>query len=430
MLKMAIIADDLTGATDSGLQLARLGNPAPVVFDAREIRRIDCEVAVVDTDSRSLSPRAAYQRVWEATSTVQEARPAHLFKKIDSTLRGNIGAEIDAILDVSGIRMAVVAPAFPQIGRTTLLGTHYLYGVPVHQSEIGKDPISPVSESNIAEWLKRQSQRKIGNLYKYHLEEGMDAVLQRLQDLMAEGVQLVVCDAETDRELRLLVDTVRKSGEEVLWVGSAGLAQHVAEALALHGQKTEWQPIEPTGRPVLLVAGSLSRITKRQIERLRENKQVQVVELNPLAIVRSPETRGQERERCITQVLRAVEQGRDVALVAGISLEQIRQLEVWVQSGPSHVEIARQIADELGAIAAAILEQQRLQGIILTGGDTARSVCRHSGIHGITVLREVETGIPLGTLAGKHPLPAVTKAGAFGTNEALIRALELLKGEH
>lgn len=75
------------------------------------------------------------------------------------------------------------------------------------------------------------------------------------------------------------------------------------------------------------------------------------------------------------------------------------------------------------------MQETALQGVILTGGDTAKAVCRHLGVSGIQLLREVEPGIPLGRLVGDTPLPVVTKAGAFGSELSLSHAKTALKGE-
>src|ERR671933_2238315 len=145
---IALIADDLTGASDAGVQFARRGLAARVLFDLDDPAAArDVEALVVDTDSRALPAAAAYARVRQVADHLRTARPEHVYKKIDSTLRGNLGAEIDAVMDALDFRLAVVAPAFPALGRTTRHGRHHLHGRPVHETEIGRDPKTPVRES-------------------------------------------------------------------------------------------------------------------------------------------------------------------------------------------------------------------------------------------------------------------------------------------
>src|SRR3712207_6339570 len=116
-LDLAIIADDLTGAADSGGQLARPGYRTAVVFHIAEFpAKSDCDAVAVDMDSRSLPAGFASKRVLEAGRTMNNARV--IYKKIDSTLRGPVAAELAAALGATGQAKAVVAPAFPsEIGR-------------------------------------------------------------------------------------------------------------------------------------------------------------------------------------------------------------------------------------------------------------------------------------------------------------------------
>ena len=151
MLKLAVIADDLTGANDAGVQFAKEGLKVQVLLgeSGEEQEKELPDVIVLDTDSRAAIPDQAYERVRKAGGLIKRltsSRPA-VFKKIDSTLRGNLGAEIDAVMDELGFEWAAVAPAFPVNGRITVGGWHLLHQVPIAESEIARDPKTPVVES-------------------------------------------------------------------------------------------------------------------------------------------------------------------------------------------------------------------------------------------------------------------------------------------
>ncbi len=105
MRRIAIIADDLTGASDTGVQLARRGLHTIVALDPHQPASVpDCDVLVVDTDSRALTGPEAYATVARAVRKVMTAGYQPVYKKLDSTLRGNIGAELDAVMDEGGSR--------------------------------------------------------------------------------------------------------------------------------------------------------------------------------------------------------------------------------------------------------------------------------------------------------------------------------------
>ena len=410
---IAIIADDLTGASDTGVQFARRGLATRVLFDLDEAAvTADVEVVVVDSDSRGLSPDAAYARVRTIADRLRTLRPDRVYKKIDSTLRGNLGAEIDAVMDAFGYTHAVVAPAFPALGRTTRDGLHHVGGRPVHETEVGRDPKTPVRESHVGRLLQTQSRRTAEVVSLESVERGTRAIRDQVEAHAQRGTSLLVCDADSDGALRAIAASCADR-RDTLWVGSAGLADHLAEALAPRRIETAVADLQAPHGPVLLVAGSVSRITRQQLEAVRACPSTVTVELNATALADGHD----ELERRGQQLGAALARGHDCALV--------------VADQPPRVELAARIVDALGTLAADCARSHHLRGLILTGGDTARAVCRHLGVAGIQLLAEIEPGVPLGRLVGQTSsrLLAVTKAGAFGSEETLVHALNQLKGD-
>ena len=170
------------------------GEPAPRDVDA----------VVADTDSRGLAAADAAARVRVAAGALAGA--PILMKKLDSTLRGPLAAELEAALASGGRRAAVVAPAFPATGRTTVGGVQLVDGEPVHRTRFAHDPVTPVLEGDLVRLLGAR-----------HVAAGASPAAA----LAAGG--FVVCDAETDADLEALVRAV-PDPSSVLWAGSAGLA--------------------------------------------------------------------------------------------------------------------------------------------------------------------------------------------------------------
>lgn len=449
MLRLAIIADDLTGASDSGVQVARKGLPTQVVFDWTELTASSstAETIVLDTDSRSVPGELAYRRVREAAASLKEQGCSFIYKKLDSTLRGNLGQEIEAVLDVYGFEGAIVVPAFPRIGRTTVGGKHYLNGLPIHETEIGRDPKTPVPEADISKLLSGQSKRTAVSIPLATVREGLAVLDQRIREALQSGAELLVLDAETDEDIRLIAELMPKYKERYLWAGSAGLAEYLpltsigmpgaeAPAGALSGileatAAERAQAPERGGHPVMLVAGSISRVTRAQVQKVNEQPGMACVELDPLSLLASAEQAAQEKEHCYRRLSGALQAGSDVSFYAGSSPEQVAQAQqLGASRGMDASSVSNAIADALGEVAAALCSAYTLQGMVLTGGDTAKAVCRHLGVRGIELTAELEPGIPLGRLIGARNLPAVTKAGAFGNADSLLHAMHILKGEH
>jgi D-threonate/D-erythronate kinase len=406
---IAIVADDLTGASDAAVQFARRGLATRVVFALSETCVIsDVEALAVDTDTRALPADSAYTRVRDVADRLRAIQPQHVYKKVDSTLRGNLGAEIDAVMDAFGYSLAIVAPAFPALGRTTRYGLHHLRGVPVHETEVSRDPRAPVGESRLVALLQSQSRRTPGLVPLTTVERGPRAIRQQVEAHARGGASLVVCDAETDAALGAIAASCADR-RDILWVGSAGLAEHMADVVDLPLRPPRVAEPGERGGPILLVAGSVSEITRLQVDALRARPGVVLVEVDPAA-------RPREIERCRQAVGAALSGGLDCALL--------------VARQTARVEAASLIAEALGSLAADCARSYPLRGLILTGGDTARAVCRHLGVSGIQLVGEVEPGLPLGWLVGQNlpRLLAVTKAGAFGSQQTLVHAVAELKG--
>jgi uncharacterized protein YgbK (DUF1537 family) len=416
MLKMVVIADDLTGANDAGVQFAKQGLTVRVVLgtpvEDRGNHRTD--VMVLDTDSRATQPDKAYESVRNAGQIVkqlEEITPL-VFKKIDSTLRGNIGAEIDAAMAVFDVKWAAVVPAFPANGRITVGGWHLLNQVPIAESEISRDPRTPVHESVLPDLLAAQSRHKVGHVFLMDVSRGADAVKRRVTELRSEGVKVVSFDASTEAHMHTIATAIQATETTALWVGCAGLAEMIPKVMG-------WSRTEPISQPgisgpVLVVAGSVSNVTARQIQRFLEQDNVQLVSLRADSLIANEE---KELRRCIQETSEGLKAGKDVLLASTVDVDSVVR-------GCSEI-----ISVAMGKVVQQVIFLKPA-GLFLTGGDTAVSVCRALGVTSINILDEVLPGIPLGELDGGccPGMRVVTKAGAFGGAEAIVVAVKVLKG--
>lgn len=423
MKKIAVIADDLTGANDTGVQFAKQGLATVVLMGVSHFAGgADADVIVIDTNSRALPAAEAYARAAEAACLLSSGSFAAIYKKIDSTLRGNLGPEIDAIMDVGGQELAVVAPAFPKNGRITVGGLHFLNGLPLEATEIARDPKLPVRESHIPSLLAAQTKRRVGHIDRKTVLAGSEAIAAKLAGLKNDGVAIAVCDAWQDDQLRSLAAAIVTFGRPVLWVGSAGLAEYLPAACGLQG--------DPGKRaPVAVIAGSISGATRGQVAKLSEQADVVYIMINPAALLVADLCQG-EINRCCAAAAAALKSGRNVVLASGYSDDVVDLAkEKAMALGLDGKETGDRIAVALGEIGRVIASEQTIGGLVLTGGDIAVAVCGALGAVGIKVVREVAPGIPLGELQGgvRDGLKVVTKAGAFGNEDALVKALEILR---
>jgi len=260
----------------------------------------------LDTDSRAVAAGEAYERARLAALQVARMGFKHVYKKLDSTLRGNLGAEIDAVADAIPVDCIIVAPAYPKIGRTTRNGIHYVKDVRIDRTETAKDPKSPVAEADLVKLLASQSQRQAGLLPLEALRAGPEAASLRIGKLLRSGIEIIVCDAVSDEDLRRIADVAAAGVGRMLWAGSAGLAECLPDSLALargRGAHEHLSRVVPErGKPVLLVAGSISKITRSQVAAFNQCPRTKAVELDAIF--------GNDFRRRLRPGARAVQLGR------------------------------------------------------------------------------------------------------------------------
>jgi len=391
---IAVIADDLTGAADTGVQLVHAGYRTAVFFRATEVLEDDLDAVSFDTDSRAIPAGFAAKRVLDALHVARGART--VYKKLDSTLRGNVAAELAAALGGARRDHVIVAPAFPAAGRTTVRGIQRVHGVPVDETEMVNDPHNPVREAHVP-GLLAGAFSSVGAL---GVEDLADPELVRRA---LEDYECVVADAERDADLEALVRAVPDHAR-VLWAGSAGLALALGSVYPGPCAGTAGVQRAPV-RPVLVVVGSLSGVAREQVRRL----------VKAYGAIDVP-VDGKEPNA----VYKAVGAARKE--LGGGTCAVVRSTEERVASSES-------VLGDLAEVAALLSEEGLFEGLVLTGGATAVGVARRLGASGIRLEGEVEAGVPMGALVGRRPYPVVTKAGGFGGQDTLVGAVETLSGE-
>ena len=412
MPQIIIIADDLTGAADTGAVFAQAGlapyQPAPhqkrgskervgtglatLIALSRAAEPPECDVLAVSTASRELPRDEAVERVREACTRWAAQGAAWIYKKMDSTLRGHPAAELAAVMDVLGIERALVAPAFPAQGRTTVGGRQLVNGAPVDQTDFGRD----VPCSDLAALFRKEAGRREVRLIG--------------RESMPPKRGILVADAETDEDLMTMARAAAESGIR-LFCGSAGLAKALAATLPLEpGRPAPMPPASPPG-PILVVVGSRHASTGRQVACARHRG----------VIVVRPERRflaGEDdaMEGLVREIADPLAAGRDVIVTTA-------------DTGDSPLG-AEGVAARLGLAVREVLSRAHIVGgVVLTGGDIAAAVCAALEAFAIRLRGEVRAGMPWGILiAGAWPgLRIVTKAGGFGDEDALIAAIGYLR---
>ena len=390
--RVVIVADDLTGAMDVAGPLAARGlrtRAVASIAGCTPQHLAGAEVVSINADSRHLSPDAAARRVRDILRELVHPDAEILIKKIDSTLRGNVVAETLAMLEASGRSVAVVAPAFPAQGRTVIGGVVHVRGVPLKDTNFAHDALSPPPLDPLPVLFERLDP---------HVRVDLVGAGQPMSPARDERHRIFAVDGGSDEDLRSTVRALQGGLRDALLVGSAGIAEALAE-VCFAGIRNSI-PAPAVDGVLLFVVGSRAEQSAQQVAAL---------EANGAAVFAAPNGRvdveAVSRSNSMLRVLKAtpIPEGSEVA--------------------------AETVAQSLAGAVAAILERNLVAAVVATGGDTAIAILQRLSQPALQVMGNLLPGIPYSRIrAGAGDVWFVTKAGGFGGKDALVTIARRLRG--
>lgn len=406
MRRLLILADDLSGAADCANACISSGLNAVVSFeDVND--HFQGEVLSIDCNTRHLSPTEAAARVTDIMRSPLLQEPDQLvFKKVDSTLRGNVGSELRVTLDErraasSNRIVAVMAPAFPAGGRTTVDGHQLLHGIPLGETEIWRhNGLSGVAHLPT---MLRQAGLSTSLVTLGRVRSNPDSLQADMLQL-ATQTDVIICDVETDDDLSAIAHASLALGRETIWAGSAGLAYQFPHAARLTPSTPPIeQPEFPIG-PILFVVGSMSSVSHRQARALENATPVTPIHILPSVLLEGPSQPAWQM--FAGGIHDSLQSGNDTLIVLDAN--------EWVD-----LQKRRRLTDALGLM---LVPHVSLVGaLVATGGETARAILDGWGIASLFMLGELERGLPFSFAhLDDRSLPLLTKAGAFGSQETLV----------
>ena len=410
MILLLIIADDFTGALDTGVQFAARGARTEVVVDPQiDFSACGADVLVVDTETRHLPAADAYKAVFDLVERARRAGVRFIYKKTDSALRGNIGAELSALLEASGLRQLPFLPAYPKTGRITKNGVHYINGVPVTESPFGKDPFEPVRHSVIAELIGEQCPAPAVSV----------PVLSDASPLPdQEGI--LIFDAETDEELSRAGRRLYQAGRLSIMAGCAGFGAVLPELLKL--AKSERQPLPKLDPRLLVVCGSVNPITLAQLDHAEKNG-FSRLRLTPEQKLEPGYWQSQEGKEAILKIQDMLAANDRCIIESNDAGGNSPTAEYAKELGIDLETLRVRIAGSLGYLVGQIFTCPSLGTLLLTGGDTLLQCMNCLGVHRLEPVCELEKGVVLASFTyqgcTRH---VITKSGGFGT-EGLFTGL-------
>jgi uncharacterized protein YgbK (DUF1537 family) len=414
LVELLVIADDLTGAIDTGVQFAQQGVPTLVTIDvdcAFDHRDGEYQVIVASTESRHLSAADASTRVERVVRRARAAGIERFYKKTDSTLRGNIGAELQALLRASGHRVLAFAPALLQLGRFTRGGYQYVGDRLLHETAFAGDPLNPIIDSHIPAIIRRQSDIPTVIIGRNQDEAWLDG---RPQEWIA------VFDAESDDDLLRVGEWLKHEHLLGALAGSAGFAAWLPQLLELQTTVPPRLNCPAQSAQMLAVNGSLNEVSLRQIAQA-EACGFAVVRLSPETLITEDCALSEAALQLIDTVTVYHKQGRDVLLCTVTSREDAGAYERRGERlGLDHCQLHLRIAENTATFLSGVLAQTRFELLMVFGGDTLAAIARAMGWRGLLPRRELLPGVILSEAAdGEKKMWLITKAGGFGPEDVL-----------
>lgn len=403
MNRYIIIADDFTGANDSGVQLKRRGIKTDVVFST-ELMSSKEKSYVIDTESRGMDGEEAYKCLYDTSAKINLDEFKYVIKKVDSTLRGNIPEEIKGLDELFKSELIIFAPALPDLNRTTVNGIHKLNGTPITETELARDPKKPVVEDNLSKILGKVFTENITHIYLNDIEkEKID---------LSKG-RIFSFDSLTNKHMQIVLMKALATGKKIMWVGTAAMVENLME-------------VERKTKPSMAMVGSVSSVTREQVKYAEEKG------INLLKIPMYELLEADSRNIYVDKAVELLKEGKDLIVLSSsaYSIDEYNKTnEVGYKHNMSNDEISMFTQNMLGDISKEIIDRVDISGVFLTGGDTARGFFEKSEALGSSIVGEVMIGIPLMKLRGgvSDGLNVITKAGAFGNLDTIYYSMRKLK---
>lgn len=418
---IGIIADDLTGADDTALQFYLRGANTQILLDDSTIpeNKKNTQVWAIPTETRNCDAPTAYERVKTATKFLaDELGVEYFYKKMDSTIRGNIAVEALAMLEVLEWDAAVIIPAFPQEGRTTIGGYHLLKGIPIERTEFARDPRFPIYESHIPTVLRTELHNQQDDLIDLielrTVIKGAGPILKKMNEMIAKGVKLIVVDAMSVTDIEQVVLAMEKSSYKILPCGSAGCAQVLGNVWLPELENHKAEKTIPA-MPKLVVSGSATKCTSAQIEKLQDDDDIEntyFINLKMEDILEGV------TDDIITRVSENLVKDNVVVVhTSNLTVDSKIISQILFDNEISKQQFISKIGDYLATLTKKVLVNR--DAILITvGGETSFKCCKAINSNSLQIIDAICPAIPL-CLDTKAQW-IVTKSGNLGNSNTLI----------
>ena len=416
-----IIADDLTGANDTGVQFYKQGYEVKVLIEDLTGENFLAEnrvkkVGVIDTETRESKISDSTVKINRLFKNLKFEKEDIIYKKIDSTLRGNIGLEIELMMELTDKELCILTPSFPQNKRFTIGGHLIVNDEPLGSSEYSRRYIDPGEASYIPSIINLQTELPVGRVELKDVIKGKEEILKKVKILSNQGKKIIVLDSIKEQHLTDILAAAENLDKNILYSGSAGFANIIARRYSLTNKKFDFSL---NMSPFLIINGSRNSISNQQIDYLSRNKELFIYEVDVEKILSNKKASSNFYNEIIHKynnqdyiVIRPDPQYIDEYIINKLIQEK----------NISFRYLGEEIRDCLGRLAKNIIREYSIKNLFVTGGDTLLGLCKFMEINKMKIIGEIAEGIPMVepiSAEKENDLKIISKAGGFG-EEATI----------
>jgi len=348
-----------------------------------------------------------------------------IYKKVDSTLRGNIGNELEEIMIILNRDICIFSSSLPSQQRITVRGYLIVNQKPLGLSEYSSNNLEQGENSFIPFLLKKQTDFPVGQIDLKDVVKGQETILSKINELYQKGNKIIVIDSTNEEHLRDIFASGLKFNSSVLFSGSAGLANHFPN---VNNKNEDLKiKIEDNKGPVIVVVGSRNSIMEDQINYLKNRLNFTELKID-LEQVFSNKDR--ILDNYAAEGIKTIKGNHDLVIHTAATYNEEKSInkKLMLKYHLSFRELEIKIKTFLGELTSKIVKNSDARNLILTGGDVALGVCKELGICNMNILDELLPGIPLAIANYKnYNLNIVTKAGGFGKEDTLYNLINKLK---
>lgn len=418
---LGCIADDFTGATDLANMLTRGGMRTVQIIDvpAETDPTPDADAVVVALKSRTIPANEAVTQSLAACRWLQRAGARQIYFKycstFDSTDKGNIGPVADALLELLAADFTIVCPAYPENGRSIYAGHLFVGRQLLSESSMRNHPLTPMTDSDLVRVMGRQTKAKVGAVLLPAVRQGAEAIRAKFAELRDAGIRYAVCD--TVEEVDLLHIGAAVANLKLVTAGS-GVALGLPDNFRREGllrQNREMHRLSPIGGGAMVLSGSCSEATRRQVDMMRAKHSA--YKIDPARFAKDFDG---EVQATIAWAKEHASNGP--ALVYSSDAPQTVS-EVQARLGR---ETAGTLIESAFASIATALVEAGMRRFIVAGGETSGAVVKALGVRQLVIGPQIEPGVPATQSLGEPRLALVLKSGNFGSDRFFLTALDQL----